>query len=104
VSAQNVVFGQCSLHTIKVTPSKSASGVVAIFSQEGCPYCPIAVDIAKRSIGGKIPIMQMPLEKGPCLDLATKYRVKDTPTIIYFDKHGRERKSGFQFKTKPGGR
>jgi hypothetical protein len=38
----------------------------------------------------------------PNEDFLSKLSVMAQQLYVLFDKHGRERKSGFQFKTKPG--
>ena len=83
---------QC-LDQIEDMTQKSEHGLLAIFTQEGCPYCPEALTAAKEALGDEgVTIYQAPVEKDACGSLADRFDVSRTPTLIYFDKTGRQRK------------
>jgi len=81
----------CSLDRISKLCAENPNGVLAVFTQESCPYCPPGLKAAKESaVKSKVTVVEAPLEKNDCVDLATKYKVNRTPTMIYF-KDGKER-------------
>ncbi|MBI4127993.1 MAG: thioredoxin family protein [Parcubacteria group bacterium] len=69
---------------------KGSEKLAVVFTQQGCGHCeefrPSLMEGLKRN--PSLPAVEVELsEKQPkCLDVAEKFRVDGTPTVLYFEK------------------
>jgi len=59
--------------------------------RKALPALPAFLKATNEAMGDKISILKAPIEKDACSNLAGKYKVTRTPTVIYFAK-GKEKK------------
>ena len=79
----------CSIEGVEKMSRDHPNGVLLVFTQKGCPYCPDFLEEAEKTVGSKVAIAESGLEDDDCVSLAKKLNVLGTPQAVYF-KEGRE--------------
>lgn len=80
----------CSIENMGKISNDYPQGVLIVFTQKDCRYCPPFMDEVLKAVNGKVAIAESGLEDEECMSLAKKLNVEGTPTALFY-KNGEEK-------------